>query len=158
LPPPPPPPPPPGGGGGGTGSLFPPDRFEPNETEDAALNLGTLALGAANTTSITDLNIDRTPLGLPDYDWYTWTAGSGGTFNVNVAESTGGILEVHVFTVNAQNTLIELGNNINIIAGGNATVSAALSAGQRVWVEVKGHNSSFGVVDQGAYAMMVNMT
>ena len=69
VPPPPPPPPP-----------TPPLPFNPenetNQTSDAALNLGTLAVGQPVT--LTALEVAPLPDGRNDYDWFSFTPGAGG--------------------------------------------------------------------------------
>ncbi len=155
----PPPPPPPGGGGGGgggggSGPSFPPDQYEPNDSEDQAFNFGTVVLGAAPVTI--DSSISTHPDGALDYDWYTWTTNGAGTFSATLSTTAGGPLEVHIFTVNASNTLIEDGS-ATVANGASGIVGTALSAGQPVWVEVKGQETSPGVSTQGLYTLKTSL-
>ncbi len=138
---------PPGPGGGGT---FTGDNYESNETSDQAADRG--ILGA--TQSYTGLTLARKADGLYDYDWYRWTAGASGTVTVQITQ-TGGDMELRLFTL-AGNSLVELGSNT---APGQATrsVSAAVAAGAPILVQVKGRNSSLGVMDQGSYTMNVTL-
>src|SRR5262249_33654688 len=135
---PPPPPPPPGGGGGGN---FPADAFEPNETSDAASQLGAIS----GTRTIANLSISNHPNGLPDYDWYRVAEPTAGNFSATMTNVSGGTLEIHLFTLQG-NTLVELSNS-------QSAVSAAFAAGQAILVEVKGANTSFGVMDQATYSL-----
>ena len=159
---PPPPTPPPGGPGTpGPRPIFVGDIYEPDETEDTAYNFGVLQQGSSNSQTYQQLTINIKPDGAPDYDWYTWTAATAGTFSVNFAVTAGGTptsqLEIHLFTVDGSGTLVEQASD-SVGAGGSATPTVALAAGQQVWVNVKGVNSSFGVHDQGTYNMQVTLT
>ena len=62
---------------------------------------------------------------------------------------------MHLFTLSG-NTLVEFSSST---APGTATKTATgtFSAGDAIHVEVKGRNSSPGVVDQGAYNLTVNL-
>jgi hypothetical protein len=133
--------------------VFPPDRFEVNETSDAPTNFGALAPG---TTTITDLTIANHPNGLSDYDWYRFTAGSAGTVTATINRKAGGDLELHLFTVDSNNTLIELGSDTTPRTATH-TVSAAFSPGQVILVEVKGRERRLGVWDQGSYDLTMTL-
>jgi hypothetical protein len=135
-----------------------PDRFELNETSDAATNLGTLTTVPQVFEGLT---IFDHPNGLSDYDWYRWTAGFTGTVTAkiqvgnNIGPGTGS-LELHLFTVDSNNTLIDLGDSVT---PGTKTqlVSAAVTAGQPILVEVKGLESSMGVWDQAQYTLIMSL-
>jgi hypothetical protein len=136
-----------------------PDRLELNETSDTAINMGTLAGG---NTVVEGLTILDHPNGLSDYDWYRWTAGSTGTVTatIRIGNNLGpgtGSLELHLFTLDSNNTLIDLGDSVT--AGAKTqTVSAAVTAGQPILVEVKGLESSMGVWDQAQYTLLMNLS
>src|SRR5262249_17283451 len=134
-----------GGGGGGGGGTFPPDVAEPNDTSDAADNEGPLV----GSQTLSNLTIGQTPTGLPDYDWYRWSAGTSGTLTATLTTTAGGSLELHLFTLSG-NTLVELSSS-TAPGLGTRTATGSFSAGDAILVEVKGRNSSPGVVDQGAY-------
>jgi hypothetical protein len=130
------------------------DSFESNDTSDKATNFGILAKGG--TFDLESLTIAKHADGLPDYDWYRWTAAEAGTVSVKETVTRGGDLELHLFTL-AGNTLVELGSST---AAGlhTRTLGAVVSAGQVILVEVKGRNSAPGVMDQGSYALDVELT
>jgi hypothetical protein len=132
------------------------DVFEPNETSDKAHNFGTL--NPTPATLLTNLTIFKHTNGLPDYDWFRWRIGASGTFAVGInVQAATGALELHLFTLTASNTLVELGRvasptNVATFSGALAT---AVHAGEPILVEVKGVNSSPGVQDQGVYSLDV---
>src|SRR5205823_3430747 len=136
-----------GGGGGGGGAQFPPDRFDPNDTSDAATQFGTLANGATPIRNLSIANLNA----VPDYDWFRWSMATAGTFTARVISTAGGTKEMHFFTVNASNTLVEL-------ATGALTMSISVQAGEPILVEVKGANTSFGTQQEGFYDLTVTKT
>jgi len=123
------------------------DRFEPNDTSDRATFLGVLA----GTQTFTNLTIDRHANGLFDYDWYRWTAGTTGTFTVDVAniQANGGDLNVRVYTLNAQNTLIQLGSSRKLGGVRSQSVKVQVNAGEPLLVWVYGYNHALGSYDLG---------
>jgi hypothetical protein len=128
------------------------DQFEPNETSDKATNMGTLNAG---TVTFSPLTITRHANGLPDYDWYRWTVSKSGTVTVNL--DVLGDLELHVFTVTGNNTLVDLGDDPGALHRHTRTVSVQVTAGEALLVEVKGKNSVLGVHENGVYAMHVTL-
>ena len=125
----------------------PPDAFEPNDTSDKATQFGVLT----DMVTYNGLTIATHPNGLPDYDWYRWSAGATGTFTVNVDVTQGGDLELHLWTLQG-NTLVELGSTTQSNGSPSTlSLSTPVVAGQPILVEIKGRNSSPGVQDQGAY-------
>ena len=136
----------------GTG-VFSADAFEPNDTSDQPTARGTLI----GTQSVPGLTIARHPDGLFDYDWFAWTAGASGLVTATVDTTpVSGNLEVFLFTVSG-NTLVQLAGN-SIAGLDPKSASAFFLAGQVVLVEVKGLNSSFGVMEQGAYDLTVTLS
>jgi hypothetical protein len=131
---------------------FPDDQYENNDTSDTANNFGTLAAGSSQHIDAT-VNIKAS--GLPDYDWYRWTAG-GSTFQATAKESQGGALEMHLFTVQG-NTLVEL-SNTTFSGSSGQTLTAAVAPGQTIFVEVKGKNTAPGIHQTGVYSLDVSMT
>ena len=131
---------------------IPDDRFEPNETSDRATQFGVLAAG---TTSYANLTINIHANGLPDYDWYRWTAGQAGTFTATETNTQGGNLELHLFTLQG-NTLVDLADSL----GGTTpqSLSTSLADGQVIFVEIKGNNTSFGRKTQAEYGMAVTLS
>ncbi len=133
-------------------SLFPDDRFEQNETSDRATQFGVLAAG---TTTYDDLTINIHANGLPDYDWYRWTAGQAGTFTATETNTQGGNLELHLFTLQG-NTLVDLADSLG--SGTTPqTLSTSLADGQVIFVEIKGNNDSFRHKTQAEYSLAVTL-
>jgi hypothetical protein len=133
------------------------DTFDPDETSDTAHNFGVLPAGQA--VALDNLTISTLPNGLPDYDWFRWKMPASGTFqvNFNVVE-TSGDLELHIFTVDSNNTLHELANISTVNAATcNSTqpLAVAVHGGEPIFVEVKGANSALGVHDVGLYNLTV---
>lgn len=129
---------------------FTADAAEPNESADAASNLGVMYVGTDQ--SFSNLTIAKKPDGLDDFDWYRWLIAEPGTFKVQIDIASGsGDLELHVFVLNGR-TLQEIGSSTN---PGVLTRSFtfAVGAGQYIFAEVKGRNSSVGVLDQGTYTL-----
>jgi hypothetical protein len=93
--------------GGGPPNL-PDDFFEPNDTPNLASNLGLLS----NLQTTANLTINRHANGVADTDWFVWTASRIGTVNVSITYDNslfGGDLQLRLFTVSTQGTLIQLG-------------------------------------------------
>src|SRR5207253_2390340 len=113
-------------------------------------------LGRGGVQTNTALSIANHPDGLPDYDWYKWVMSTGGTFTAHTQRTAGGDLELHIFTVQSDNTLVELTSST---APGLAsrTLQVSVTVGQIILVEVKGRNSSTGIQDQGTYDMDVRV-
>jgi photosystem II stability/assembly factor-like uncharacterized protein len=140
-----------GGGGGGGGGLG--QEPEPDNTSDAATDFGRLIAG--QTTTVTNEGIAPLPDGRNDYDWFRWELGQAGTFSATETTTALGNLEIHLFTLQG-NTLVELANNTTPGVR-SVTLSTAVSAGQVIFVEIKGHNSAPGVMDQGAYNLTASV-
>ncbi len=134
-------------------SQFPDDAFEPNDTSDAASQMGGLMAG---TTAVNNLTINYHANGAPDYDWFRWTLTQAGTVTATETTTAAGAptgnLDLHLFMLQG-NTLVDLGDST--APGLVHSVSAALPAGAQVLVEVKGHETRFGIMDQGAYNLQV---
>ncbi|HMC65859.1 MAG TPA: S8 family serine peptidase [Gemmataceae bacterium] len=131
------------------------DRFEPNDTSDKATFLGGFGVGSQGIGNVS-INIHGS--GYPDYDWYRWTASANGTFTANMKiVASNGDLELHLFTVDSNNTLIELARDVVRDGRANRTVSAVFGSGQPILVEVKGANSAPGIHDQGNYNLALSM-
>jgi hypothetical protein len=93
-----------------------------------------------------------TKKGLPEYDWYRWTAPSAGTFRATETVVSGD-LEMHLFTLRG-NTLVELSHSTTPGAT-SRTLAAKLAAGQVIFVEVKGINTASGATTRGTYDLSV---
>jgi hypothetical protein len=102
-----------------------------------------------------DLSINYTTQNLPDYDWYRWQPNGTGTFQVTMKLTAGGELELHLFTLDGD-TLTQL-SALTTNGLGNYTLSASANAKRPILVEVKGRNSSPGVLDQGQYDLDVTL-
>lgn len=112
---------------------LPDDSFEQNDSSDRATNFG--ALSATQTFS--GLSIGRHANGFPDVDWFRWTTSSAGTVSVtiNYQPAAGSDLQVRVFTLNGQNSLVELGSSLSVGVR-SQRVSVPVAAGQPflVWI------------------------
>ncbi len=135
------------------GGTFAPDVYDPNDTSDTAHDFGTMP---ANTNQdYQNLTIANEPSGLPNYDWFRWAPATGGTWSANLKVTQGGpLLELHLFTLQGV-TLVELAHTQAGAAG--ATLTAVVSAGQPILVEVKGVEVSLGVMTQGVYELKVGL-
>jgi hypothetical protein len=139
----------------------PEDAFEPNETSDKAVNLGAVNFG--ETLTVPNLSISKHVNNLPDYDWFKWTPTSAGIFTVtfDVGESDGD-LELHLFTVDKNGTLVELGNTNSGISGscisGPPGVQVVATAGETLLVEVKGVESQLGKWGVGFYDLNASLS
>jgi hypothetical protein len=129
------------------------DAFEPNDTSDRARNFGQRPAG--QTLALDNLTIDIHDNNLPDYDWFRFTMGAGGTFTAAVdLGANSGNLEVHLFTLNGSDTLVELGSASTASAtscDAPVAVAAAVRPGQVILVEVKGVETTPGVFGTGFY-------
>jgi hypothetical protein len=137
----------------------PQDTSDPDETSDRAHNLGVVTPGHPGTEN--NLTISTLTNGLPDYDWFRWTMGAAGTFtiNFNVVQASGN-LEVHVFTIGRNNTLVELTTVSTVTAqtcNSVQPVSISAHAGEPILAEVKGTNSALGIHDVGLYNLGFNL-
>ena len=137
-----------GGGGGGGGGGFG-QELEPNQTSDTAIDFGALTSG--QVTNVISEGIVTLPDGRNDYDWYRWEPTQTGVFSAIVNTTAGSDLELHLFTL-VGNTLVEVTKDVRTGVNSRAVV-AAFTAGQPIFVEVKGHNASFGVMTQAVYNM-----
>jgi hypothetical protein len=126
------------------------DPFEPNDTSDKATNFGPLT----GSQTYKALTINKHANGLPDYDWFRWSAGAAGTFSASIA-ATNGNLELHLFTLSG-NTLVELAKD-TIKGQANKGVTAAVTSGETLLVEVKGIELSLGVFGQATYDLGVGI-
>src|SRR5205807_169600 len=78
-----------GGGGpaGGTQTAYVGDLFEPNDTSDQAASMGLLTQAPQ---AFFGLAITNHSNGLPDQDWYRWTAGQNGSISIGIQYSVPG--------------------------------------------------------------------
>jgi hypothetical protein len=131
------------------------DRFELNEDSTVASQMGMLNVGRTLAEALT---IKDHTNGLPDYDWYSYTAPDTGTVaaKIHLEDSTGS-LEIHLFTVDSTGTLIELANDMTPGAK-FLTVSANVTAGEPLLIEIKGLETSQGVWGTGVYSLTTTMT
>jgi hypothetical protein len=127
-------------------TLFP-DPFEPNDSSDRATNFGTLS----GTENFVGLTIAQHANGLPDYDWYRWTAGQSGTFRATITYSIpGGDLQLRVYALmNGQ--LVQLGSSLNTGVT-SQSVAVAAGSGEPLFVWVYGFNGA-----QGEYSLQVSL-
>ncbi|HZU35086.1 MAG TPA: hypothetical protein VFA18_04215, partial [Gemmataceae bacterium] len=108
------------------------------------------------TNTINGVNVDVHANGLPDYDWYRWTAGGTGTVKVVMQEI--GDLEVHLYTLNSLGTMVQLGVASSTKGQGTLTVKGQVAEGAPILVEVKGVNIAPGVHAVGSYSLSIGLT
>ena len=125
------------------------DPFDPHETSDQATDFGALTT-ETSPFMLAGLSLTNTSLGLPDYDWYRWTAASAGTFSATLTTTVGGPLELHLFTLKS-NVLTELSSTTSV------TLSTAVTAGQVIFAEVKGAPTAPGAFSTGTYDLSVTL-
>jgi hypothetical protein len=143
-----------GGGGGITGNVLvvsTSDIYEPNNTSDTATNFG--QIGLTNILEYQGLQIANTAAGLPDYDWYKWQVQNTGWFTAVSRLTAGSNLEIHLFTLDANNTLVDLADNTS--GATTERVWTAVTAGEQIYVEVKGKNIALGTFGTGTYTLDV---
>ena len=92
---------------------------------------------------------------MPDYDWFRWQIATSGTFSA-LTQATNGNIELHLFTLNPNGTLLELARSTN---PGPTTrgVSHSVTAGQTIFVEVKGLPLALGLFGQATYDLTVQL-
>jgi hypothetical protein len=139
-----------GGGGGGGGAGLAADIYELNDTSDRATFFGVYA----GDTTVKSLSIAAHASLLPDYDWYSFVAGAAGTFTATIAyvPSGAGDLNMRIFTVDANNTLIQLGASLNLRTTFQQVSIVGVPVGMRVFVWVYGFNFA-----QASYEMNLKM-
>jgi hypothetical protein len=146
-----------GGSGSGTGSgdpsggsAIPDDQFEPNDSSNRATQFGALV----GSEAFSNLTINTHSNGLPDTDWYQWSAGQSGTFTASINYNTpdGGDLNMRVFTLSSQGVLIQLGSSL-VQHSASQTVSVGVTAGEPLFVWVYGFDNAYGT-----YGLNVNLS
>jgi hypothetical protein len=134
--------------------------IEPNDTSDKAHKFGTLPAGLLE--AVLNQVVVNHSNNLPDYDWFRWSAGANGVLSATFSTAaTNGALEMHVFKLGANNTLVELGSTVsggNTSVNGATTLSTTVRQGEQILVEVKGVNSSLGVFGTGIYNVEVGLS
>jgi hypothetical protein len=131
---------------------FGPGTIQGNDSSNTAFNAGVLA---ANSSSEFDGQVIKNQIGLPDYDWFKWTMGASGTFTSTVERTEGGTLELHAFTI-INGILTELKKDVSPNAKFH-TVTFNVTAGETIYLEVKGAMTSPGSLDQGVYNLSVKL-
>jgi hypothetical protein len=141
---------PPGGPPGGPPQPgFPGDQFDPNDSSDTAHDFGAITTGY--NASYSNLSIIILNGGLPEYDWYRWEPSTDGTFTAALGVDAGQGLEIHLWGM-VGGYLTELNRAVvNSSTGNTGSVSFHYTAGQVIFVEVKGINIAPGVQTTGLY-------
>jgi photosystem II stability/assembly factor-like uncharacterized protein len=124
-----------------------------NQTSDRATFLPRIDFGSQ---FIQGLTIRRTPMGLPDYDWYTSRVSNSGLLTVTGTVGSGGPLQFVLFRRDG-NVLTRIGSGIQS-AGGRVSLAARVTAGQQIYVLIQGVNTAPGVISQGAYDLNFRLT
>lgn len=149
------------GGGGGGGGLppeisLPDDVFESNENSNTPTDFGIMTAGPQVFDNLT---VNKHANGIYDFDWYRWTIGQDGTFTgtITLEPVTGsGNLELHLFTINGQ-TLTEIARTQTSAGNQSVSLNTTVTAGELMFVEVKGVNSVFSRKDQSPYKLSVDL-
>jgi Domain of unknown function (DUF4214) len=122
------------------------------QTSNTATYLGVLT----GTQIWNNLAINTLPNGLPDNNWYLWTAGNTGAFTARIDYTPGlpnpGDLDLRVFTINANNDLIQLGASLN----SNVTdqvLSVVVTDHEPLYVWIYGFNHA-----TASYKLTVSLT
>jgi hypothetical protein len=100
----------------------------------------------AATVNVGGLTIINHLNGLPDYDWYRLTAGATGVFTASMNYNSTGDLDLRVYTVDNNNTLILLGSSATT-GQSKQSVSVVVPAGAPILIWVYGFNFSQGAYD-----------
>jgi hypothetical protein len=101
---------------------------------------------ATGTTPLTDLTIINHANGLPDYDWYHFTAGATGTLTVSMIYQSAGDLDLRVYTVDSNNTLILLGSGLST-GQSKQSVTTVIGGGMPILIWVYGFDFAQGSYD-----------
>ena len=115
-------------------------------------------LGTLGTSPLLSPYLDiSNQAGLPDYDWFTVRAGQSGKLNLRMLQSSTGSLEVRFFTLDKNMSLVQKAAST---APGLLirNISMNVDANQLVYIEVKGRNSSYGVMDEAFYQMTLKIS
>jgi hypothetical protein len=138
----------PGTTNGGTGLAQ--DAFEPNDTSNTAHSLGNLVA----PQKFTGLTIATHANGLPDYDWYSWTAGAAGTYTsaINYTTTDGGDLHIRLYTLDANGDLIQIASS-RLTGVTTQTVSVPVVRGELLFLWVYGFDNS-----QGTYSLSASIS
>ena len=124
----------PGGGGGGGG--LSPDRFEPNDFESTATDVGTLGSWTETGLTIHDDGFDE--------DYFSFVAGTGGPTTVSLAFSAAeGDLQVDLYDTNFD--VLEYG----VPVPGGRVIVADLVAGTRYYTSV------YSFTDEATYDLSI---
>jgi hypothetical protein len=132
-----------------SGIVLPDDQFEPNDTPDTATMLGNLVI----PETFANLTINQHANGFFDNDWFRLTAGQKGTFTASIdyASPTGGDLNMRVFTISPQLTLVQLGAS-RLRGVTHQQVSISVTSGEPLFVWIYGFNHA-----QALYTLSVNI-
>ncbi len=124
----------------GGGPVFPNDQFEPNNSSDVAANLGTLAA----TTLLDGLNINR--IGFDDDDdWFRFQVIRNGNLTVTLEpESGAGDLDMRLYTLNALNTLVQLGQSTRRWDGLTEQIIVPVTPGMPLLLYIFGYDRALG--------------
>jgi subtilisin family serine protease len=119
---------------------LPSDRFEVNDTSERASNLGLLTVRQA----FADLSISRAD----DQDWYRWAVNTARPIAVTVSDiqTDRGDLHLRVFTLDASNTLIQVGASLGVGVN-RQQVTVTVPVGSPLFVWVFGFNYAIGTYE-----------
>jgi len=95
--------------------------------------------------------------GLPDYDWFTVRAGKAGKLDLRMIQGSSGSLEVRFFTLDQNMHLVERASSTKPNQF-YRNLSMNVFANELVYIEVKGRNSAYGVMDEAYYQMTLKVS
>ncbi len=115
-------------------------------------------LGTLGTSPLLSPYLDiSNQAGLPDYDWFTVRAGQAGKLNLRMLQGSSGSLEVRFFTLDKNMSLVQRAASTTpglLIRN----ISMNVFENELVYIEVKGRNSSYGVMDEAFYQMTLKIS
>jgi Subtilase family len=127
-----------GSPGGGIGSIT--NTAIWGESSTQATNLGVLGSGTETFQSVIKKQSD----GLDGNQWGTWTAGISGTFSATLNYNIpGGDLNFRLYMLNSFDDLVQIAAG-TLLDVSKQTLSAQVSAGERLYLWIYGYNHSEG--------------
>jgi hypothetical protein len=118
---------------------LPADQFESNDSEDVATSLGTIV----DTLTLEELTIHDNRIA--DDDWFRFRADRAGTLRIDMEIVNGFFnadLDIRLFTVNANGTMIELANSLSKQNGGTEAIQVNVTADMELYLYVYGYDRS----------------
>ena len=134
----------------------PSDAFGTGDISNNSLTAWHLGTIGSSTVISPYLDISN-QAGLPDYDWFTLRAGKAGKLNLRMIQGSSGSLEVRFFTLDQNMHLVERASSTKPNQF-YRNLSMNVFANELVYIEVKGRNSAYGVMDEAYYQMTLKVS